>query len=81
MPRVIQVIEHQDIRGKGTLEDPVRVVMQYLDFSGNVLAEQQDKEYLVPGAEGCDVVKAVKDELRRQAPIIVTTDYRGSPCS
>ena len=37
--KVIQVIETQAIRGAGIKEDPVRTVIQYWDFDGNLLAE------------------------------------------
>ena len=37
--RVIQVIETKSIRGKGTEEDLCRLVKQYWDFDGNLLAE------------------------------------------
>ena len=39
--RVIQVIETQAIRGHGISEDdPVRLVIQYWDFDGLLLAEK-----------------------------------------
>lgn len=37
--KVIQVIETQAIKGSGTKENPVRTVIQYWDFKGNLLAE------------------------------------------
>lgn len=37
--RVITVIETQSLRGSGTKEDNCRVVTQYWDFDGNLLAE------------------------------------------
>lgn len=37
--RVIQVIKTEALRGKGTQEDLSRVVTQYWDFNGNLLAE------------------------------------------
>ena len=37
--RVIQVVETLGRRGKGTTEDPLRVVIQHWDFDGNLLAE------------------------------------------
>lgn len=37
--RVIQVIETKSIRGAGTNEDLCRIVGQYWDFEGNLLAE------------------------------------------
>lgn len=37
--RVIQVIETKSIRGTGTNEDLCRIVTQYWDFEGNLLAE------------------------------------------
>ncbi|WP_069997776.1 carboxypeptidase [Cellulosilyticum sp. I15G10I2] len=38
--RVLQVIETRSCRGKGIEEDPYRVVIQYWDFEGNMLAEK-----------------------------------------
>lgn len=40
--RVIQVIETQSLKGSGTENDPCRVVIQYWDFDGNLLAENDD---------------------------------------
>ncbi len=37
--RVIQVIETVSMRGEGTKEDMCRLVKQYWDFEGNLLAE------------------------------------------
>ncbi len=37
--RVIQVIETSALRGGGTEEDKCRIVIQYWDFEGNLLAE------------------------------------------
>lgn len=37
--RVIQVIETHALRGRGTKEDKCRIVVQYWDFEGNLLAE------------------------------------------
>lgn len=37
--RVIQVIETDSIRGRGTEDDPVRVVKQYWSLKGELLAE------------------------------------------
>lgn len=37
--RVIQVIETKSLRGVGTEEDPCRLVTQYWDFDGDLLAE------------------------------------------
>ena len=38
--RVIQMIETKSTRGKGTSADPVRVVIQYWDFEGNLICEK-----------------------------------------
>lgn len=40
--RVVQVIETKALRGAGTEEDMCRVVTQYWDFEGNLLAERDD---------------------------------------
>lgn len=45
--RVIQVIETQAIEGLGTPEDPVRLVHQYWDFDGILLASNSQ---LTPSA-------------------------------
>ncbi len=37
--KVIQVIKTESARGKGTPEDLSRIVTQYWDFDGNLLAE------------------------------------------
>lgn len=37
--RVISAIETKALRGAGTEDDPVRIVKQYWDFDGNLLAE------------------------------------------
>ena len=41
--RVIRVIETKSLRGIGTEEDPARIVTQYWDFKGNLLAEADYK--------------------------------------
>lgn len=38
--RVIKVIETKTIRGAGTKDDICRIVIQYWDFKGNLLAEK-----------------------------------------
>jgi nuclear transport factor 2 (NTF2) superfamily protein len=42
--KVIQVIETQSLRGRGTEEDPCRLVKQYWDFDGEKLAERDSFE-------------------------------------
>lgn len=42
--RVIQVIETKSIRGTGTEDDLCREVIQYWDFKGNLLAENDSVE-------------------------------------
>ena len=37
--RVISVIETKSLRGRGTEDDVSRIVIQYWDFEGNLLAE------------------------------------------
>lgn len=37
--KVMQVIETESIIGKGIPEDPVRLIYQYWDFKGNLLAQ------------------------------------------
>lgn len=37
--KVIQVIQTEALRGKGTSDDMCRIVRQYWDFEGNLLAE------------------------------------------
>ena len=38
--RVISVIETKAARGSGTTDDPCRIVTQYWDFGGKLLAEK-----------------------------------------
>lgn len=40
--KVMQVIETQSIKGAGTEENPARTVIQYWDFDGNLLAENDN---------------------------------------
>jgi len=46
--RVIKVIETKSVKGEGTENDAVRLVTQFWDFKGNLLAENDpwklDKE-------------------------------------
>lgn len=42
--RVIQVIETQSLCGYGTENDPGRVLRQYWDFNGNLLASSDPAE-------------------------------------
>lgn len=42
--RVISVIETRILRGEGTEKDPCRIVTQYWDFEGNLLAENDQYE-------------------------------------
>lgn len=42
--KVIPVIETQSIKGAGTEEKPVRTVIQYWDFEGNLLAENDNAQ-------------------------------------
>lgn len=36
--KVIKVIQTQGLIGRGTKEDPARIIYQYWDFKGNLLA-------------------------------------------
>lgn len=38
--KVIKVIRTEALIGKGTETDPVRLIYQYWDFKGNLLAEK-----------------------------------------
>lgn len=40
--KVIQVIETKSLKGEGTDESPARIVTQYWDFQGNLLAERDN---------------------------------------
>lgn len=42
--KVIPVIETKALRGIGTEENPCRIVTQYWDFKGNLLAENDQCE-------------------------------------
>lgn len=37
--KVMKVIRTESLIGRGTSEDPVRIIYQYWDFKGNMLAE------------------------------------------
>ena len=37
--KIVQVIETESIIGSGIPEDPVRLIYQYWDFKGNLLAQ------------------------------------------
>ena len=39
--KMISVIETRSLRGKGTESDKCRIVVQYWDFEGNLLAEKE----------------------------------------
>jgi len=39
--KVIQVIQTKSTRGTGTSADPVREVVGYWDFEGNLIAEKE----------------------------------------
>lgn len=41
--RVVTVIETKSLRGSGTEKDPCRIVTQYWDFQGNLLAERDSE--------------------------------------
>lgn len=45
--RVVRVIEVKTNRGLGIEEDPVRIVTQYWDMKGNLLAEKDDDPKLL----------------------------------
>lgn len=53
--KVIQVIETRALRGSGTEEDMCRIVFQYWDFDGNLLAEndpcREESETLQAGTK------------------------------
>ena len=42
--RVVSVIETRALRGTGTEKDKCRIVIQYWDFEGNLLAENDPCE-------------------------------------
>ena len=42
--RVIQVIETRSIEGRGTPDDPCRVIIQYWETDGNLLAERYEDQ-------------------------------------
>lgn len=42
--RVISVIVTESLRGYGTEDDPCRTVMQYWDFDGTLLAENDPQD-------------------------------------
>lgn len=38
--KVIEIIETKSTRGNGTSADPVREIVQYWDFEGNLICEK-----------------------------------------
>lgn len=44
--KVIQVIETKSLRGKGTIDDQCRLVTQYWDFEGKLIAENDPQRML-----------------------------------
>ena len=38
--KVMKVIKTESLIGRGTPEDPVRIIYQYWDFKGNMLAKK-----------------------------------------
>ena len=42
-PRVVEVIESYNTRGRGTTDDPCRCIRQYHTCDGEFLAEEYDK--------------------------------------
>lgn len=42
--RVIKVIRTESLIGRGTEEDPARLIYQYWDFKGNLLAKHDTLE-------------------------------------
>jgi hypothetical protein len=58
--KLIQVIETDNLRGKGTAEEPFRRVMQYYTPEGELLAERDDS---LPSDT---LTKAEAEELRAQ---------------
>lgn len=42
MPRVIEVIESELVRGKGTEQDVCRIVMQYWTLDGKEMLAERD---------------------------------------
>lgn len=49
--KVIQVIETRSLKGNGTETDPCRVLIQYWDFEGNLLAQDDPLNHCVPPAD------------------------------
>lgn len=46
--RIVRLIETKSARGACTREDPMRIVTQYWDFKGNLLAENDPLADYVP---------------------------------
>lgn len=55
--KVIQVIETKSLRGEGNGIDPCRIITQYWDFDGRLLAEND------PGMEDAETNSAYKKVL------------------
>ena len=67
--RLIRVIETKSARGKGTQEDLCRIVTQYWDLNGKLLAEND------PQRE--EELRAIKDntELQRQNYLSLSNEH------
>lgn len=45
MPRVIKVIEHEEVMGKGTPDDPHRTYKKYFSLEGKLIGEAATEEF------------------------------------
>jgi len=65
--RVIEVIETTACRGAGTKEDMARIVIQYWDFKGNLLAENDPENS--PAILSAASTKDLCNELTRREAV------------
>ena len=65
MAHMINAIAVESVVGKGTENDPQRVIMDYFDMEGELLAQRdswaEETKERTPAASGIDVVKMLQD--------------------
>lgn len=64
--KIIKVIETKALKGQGTNNDPCRIVTQYWDFKGNLLAEKDSStniEKSTPAEEELTMLKERREHL------------------
>ncbi|WP_315731713.1 MULTISPECIES: hypothetical protein [unclassified Bradyrhizobium] len=77
MAKVIQVIEVEEKRGKGIVGDPVRCVMQYWSFDGELLAENDPVISDRPTQSIMAADQFIRDTCNRQGAVRVAGSTTG----